>query len=130
MPATALFSGPDPEGDQWCGLCAALVKGVAIAESQAALEALKDMPAEEVRWFAVRSNHGYPQPAVTLGYSPMFQQVIEEMYMAAGSMQFGQHLPPLLVPLCWSHLMGINVTAGLLPATQMPAGIPLIGQKR
>jgi hypothetical protein len=47
----------------------------------------------------------------------------------------GNGMMPLPVPLCWSHMMGLSLTSGLLPATaaqmpQAPSGAVLLDGPR
>jgi hypothetical protein len=109
MAGTAMFTGPlPPEGESWCTICAMIWKqdGISLLDAQ-----IKAIPDHEVEWLSLSSvrrsapNLIIPVSAVTTGlYAPMTQ---------LGT-----------IPLCWSHLMGLSVTTGLLPAqaADLPPG--------
>lgn len=129
MAGTLWYDGPMPElaGDHWCTLCAMLYKGSANQSetAQALINQVNALSEEESRTINI-SGLGKlpglkePQPAVAMFVSPILQQVIGQIM----GLPPGMVAPPMPVPLCWSHLFGLQLKpgGGVIPATaeQMP----------
>jgi hypothetical protein len=127
--AVTNFTGPvPPEGEIWCAVCAAMYKAQCLSMLTEEVKAAEANRKPGVIWIdltkaAARAgvSGNFLRPAVTKGvYGPLANWGV--------------------VDLCWSHIMGLNVTSGLLPASaaQMPpmpgpggrqqaGGIPLLG---
>lgn len=120
MAAQPMFTGPHPEpGREFCAVCAMVFKAQAVAALTEAgeLDKVKTMPDGTLKWFKIAG----------LGHQPLEYAVAKSVYQPL--MQLG----PL--PLCWSHMLGLSMTSGLLPASaaQLPTdatGVPLLGQGR
>jgi hypothetical protein len=120
MPAALVFIGPKPPpGQTFCAVCAAVFKG-------ATVQAMS----EETEKRVAMAGDGQ-QVTVDLrkaaGACPIPIDVViaQGIYPPMGPPQLGGNgMMPLPVGLCWSHLMGLSLTAGLLPASaaQMPQG--------
>lgn len=125
MPGIPLFTGTLPPADSalgWCTICAMLWKHEGL---KALGDQVQQVPDGQARWFSLdtpgRRDRHKLMGAVAFG---IFQP------LAAPPM--GTGMMPLPVPLCWSHLMGLELKmAGLLPAsaTDMPQGAVLLGQQ-
>jgi hypothetical protein len=128
MPGLALFRGPIPPnpGELWCTACAMLWK----AEGTAALgDAVSAIPDDQMQTFDLDR---LPLTAGLAKRFPMQLAVAMGIFQPGAAPPMGQGFLPFPVPLCWSHLMGLSLKQGLLPASaaQMPQGVPLLGQRR
>jgi hypothetical protein len=127
-----LYTGPEPEpGEQWCTLCAMLYKGFAntTEEVENAVSAVNELEPGQVRTIDITRMKlpvGRPQPAVATFISPVIQSIV--LQTLGISPQPGMVAPPVPVPLCWSHLIGLQLKPGtqtvVIPATadMMPGG--------
>jgi hypothetical protein len=132
MAGNLLYTGPEPEiGEQWCTLCAMVYKGFANAteEVMAAVSAVNELEPHQSRTIDItrlKLPVGKPQLAVATFVSPVLQQIM--MQVLGLPPQPGLVAPPCPVPLCWSHLIGLQLQPGtgraVIPATadQMPGG--------
>jgi hypothetical protein len=117
MAARLLITGPrtNSGGALFCALCAALYKGEGLARLKDQIDASKKLPADRLAEIPLPQMGSLPQQAVAFGMCqlPMAGQMV-----------------PTLAPLCWTHLQGLQTTDGVVPATSMPSGPVLLGQKR
>lgn len=130
MPATILFEGPlaydraGNEGPQWCTVCAMIWKG----EAQSALaEQIKAVPDGETKTFSL--DKILPGASRTR----MSKAVAWGLFQPCATPPMGNGLLPLPVPLCWTHLLPLEVRASsVMPASagMMPGagGAVLLGQ--
>lgn len=120
------FTGPEaPDGPLgWCTVCAALYKAEAVhgpLADKLKIAAGSDGP--EMRLPVNHLDGTTLQPAVAYGiYPPLGPPAMG-----------GNGLMTLPVPLCWSHLMGVQMTNGVMPASpqqmaMMNQNVPLLGQ--
>jgi hypothetical protein len=115
MAAPILFSGPeDTDGRLFCAVCAAIAKGHVVQQEQEKINrANAGTPDDPVVLISVRPGQ-LParmriEPAVTTGL----------VNLPAGMM--GQ-MAVVPAPVCWSHVNGMIIKDGILPATagEMP----------
>lgn len=112
MAKAIMIRGPQPPHSNlgFCAVCAMLYKGHAL-EDESYQRRVAEAPENEYTWVEMpEPNYDTDglEPAVAWGVYPPLGPP------AAG----GNGLMPLPVPLCWSHLMPIRVSAsGVLPAT-------------
>lgn len=103
--AETLFTGPVPAEGLWCAICAGIAKQAVLVAHKDEIESASkaDGPAA---WFQVPDSLGKASEAVTIAVS-LFPQL--------GS-----------VPLCWSHVVGVDTDPSharrpILPAYDGPA---------
>jgi hypothetical protein len=110
----AMFTGPSPdEGRQFCSVCAMVFKAKALEAIKDWLAMVQQLPNGHVKWHELKSD------------VPLQHAVCKSIYQPLAN--WGQ------LDLCWSHAMGLNLSAGLLPASaaqmpQGPGGAVLLGQ--
>lgn len=111
------FQGPDPDCEQWCGICSMLFKN-AVTQTDEVKAAVKlvesgpDVPDQVIDMgrLAARYRIRKPEKAVTLAPQQMMGGAV--------------------MPTCWSHTNGLSMSA-VLPATALPPGsVPFIGGGR
>lgn len=119
MAGDLYYDGPMPDIDTaplgWCTLCAMIYKGFANAT-----EDVKDLvskvnelePGDQRRIdiSKLKLPVGKPQPAVATFISPVLQGIVNQLLGIHP--QAGMVAPPLAVPLCWSHLVGLSLQPG------------------
>ena len=133
MARQILFYGPDaPEGGLLCTACVMLWKGDATqsetvqrANAMAATSDGKPVLID-VGGKGIEHEISRPMDAVAFGLFPPFTPP----QMGLG----GNGMCPFPVPLCWSHIMGLSLKNGVLPASPAEAaafgGAALIGGNR
>lgn len=127
MAGTLWLNGPLPTGgDHYCTVCSMLYKGAANQSEkvQELISAVNAMDVDQALSFSIISKeYGQylpdcmePHPAITMGISPLIQSILASMGVQPGF--------PVLVPLCWSHIFGLQLQPGgrVVPASadQMP----------
>lgn len=133
MPGIALYDGaPPPAGMLWCTVCAMIHKGEVLSEL--GLDHANKVPEGTVQRFSLEKNllrepgqtgRWQIEPAVAWG---VFQPFGPPGFGGGGQM-------PLPIPLCWTHLMGVEFKQqGILPASAgmmagLGAGGVLLGQQ-
>lgn len=133
MAGTALYDGAaPPPGQLWCTVCAMICKGEVLSEL--GLDHANKIPDGHVQRFSLEAGRARTadqparwkiEPAVAWG---VFQPFGPPGFGGGGQM-------PLPIPLCWSHLMGVEFKAqGVLPASAgmmagLGAGGVLLGQQ-
>jgi hypothetical protein len=131
MPAALVFLGPKPPpGLTFCAVCSAVFKG-------STTQALKEETEKRVAMAADGQ-----QVTVDLRKAagacpiPLDVAIAEGIYPPMGPPGIGGNgMMPLPVGLCWSHLMGLSLTTGLMPASaaqmpQAPSGAVLLDGPR
>jgi hypothetical protein len=127
MAATIMLDGPLPaEGEKWCVVCARLFKGafLGLERVQRLIREMESEPASKV----VHLEMEFPR-----GQRPVLNVAVTTCVANIGPFQFtaGQNMNAP-AGVCWSHFEGLVQKEGIVPfsATDMPAGIPLLGQRR
>lgn len=134
MAGTLWMNGPQPDGgDVFCTLCSMLYKGAAnlteaVQERQNEVNALEDHECRDISILGKAGQYlpgrSQPEHAITVFISPQLQQIVGALMGLPPNMM----APPVPVPLCWTHLMGLQLKpgGGIQPATadQMPQGMP------
>lgn len=124
MTATMYFSGPDPEGAwYYCTPCAMIFKeGFTRTEEGQAF--LKDAAVAE------NGQERHADVDVAVNRAPRPQRAV-----AVASCTIQGPWGPNPVPVCWSHMVGLELRPGgaVAPATMLPPGlnggqIPRIGR--
>jgi hypothetical protein len=122
------FNGPLPDKEDslgFCFLCSMIAKGFALQDPETAglvneVNAMGLSGHKSVTMTARLPGKTQPEPAVTTGINPVVQQAVAAMM----GLPAGMIAPPVIVPLCWSHVYGLTLKDGgvVVPATadQMP----------
>lgn len=105
MAGDFMLDGPKPPRDSglgWCTVCAMLVKGNATGPSGRLQDEIKKIPDDQVKWLVITGDDtrqwGLALAVAWGTYPPMIQMGV--------------------MPLCWSHLMGMEVKSAVgMPAT-------------
>jgi len=125
MPGIPLFTGTLPPAGApmgWCTVCAMLWKH----EGLLALgEQVRQVPDGQTDWFSLETRDR--------GRHKLMEAVTWAVFQPLAAPPVGNGMMPLPVPLCWSHVMGLELKQqGLLPAsaTDMPQGAVLLGQQQ
>jgi hypothetical protein len=122
------FTGPLPDKEDslgFCMLCSMIAKGFALQEPEIAA-LVNEVNAMDLTGHKSVVTQGrlpgktQPEPAVTMGINPVVQQAVASMM----GLPAGMIAPPVVVPLCWTHVYGLTLKEGgvVVPATadQMP----------
>lgn len=134
MAGTLWMNGPQPDGgDVFCTLCSMLYKGAAnlteaVQELQNQVNSLPEGQSRDISILAKAGTYlpgrSQPEHAVSVFINTQLQQIVGALM----GLPPGMVAPPVPVPLCWTHLMGLQLKPGgaIQPATadQMPAGMP------
>lgn len=128
MAATVVFEAPmPPAGQKWCMVCVRLYKGayLMLETVQARLTQLNGERPSQV----VKMKIEFPSGIRT----PMLDVAVTESMVTMPFQFTGGQPAAVQAPVCWSHIEGLAVKDGILPASaaDMPhGGGVLLGQPR